>query len=98
MKSSTFQFLETVFSVLAFAVIALAIATTAVHIFNPEGGLISWVGQEWDHHPVMLALLGVVLMVVKFWLQSMQSARAANLLFYGALLLGTFYAVRMFMA
>jgi len=98
MKSTTIQLLETVFSVLAFAAIALAITTTAVHIFNPDGGLITWVGHEWDHHPVMLGLLALAAFLVKFWLQGMQSARLANLLFYGALLLGMFYAVRLFMA
>lgn len=96
MKSSTVQFLETAFSVLAIAAITLAIATTAFHLFNPDDGLISRMNHEWNLHPIMLALLGGSVFVMKFWLQGVQSARIANLMFYGALVLGLYYGFKLF--
>lgn len=59
MKSSTPYLLDSMFSVAVFAAIALAVASTAYQIFNPDGGLIVWISGEWQHRPATLALLCV---------------------------------------
>lgn len=96
MKVSTSYFLDSVFSVAVFAAIVLAIASTAYQIFNPDGGLLQWIGREWQNHPLTLLLLAGLGMLVKVWLSGMQSGRIADGLYYGTLLVGVFCGYRIF--
>ncbi len=96
MKVPPSHFLESMFSVAVFAAIVLAIASTAYQIFNPDGGLVDWIGREWQHQPLALLVLAGLGMLIKVWLSGMQSARLADTLYYGSLLLGIFCVYRLF--
>lgn len=98
MKTTSSHLLESIFSVAVFAALALAVATTAYQIFNPEGGVVVWIVGEWQHHPVLLALLCLAGMWVKYWFSRVQGEWLANGMYYGALLLGVMYAVRLLLA
>jgi hypothetical protein len=95
MKSATYQLFETLFSAIAFFAIVIAIATTAIQVFNPENGLIVWLADEWNVHPVYLALLGGVAFLMRFWLQGLQGERLGNVMFYGAVALGMCEGVKL---
>jgi hypothetical protein len=98
MKSATDQLFETIFSVTVFLAIVIAIVTAAVQVFNPENGVIVWLTQEWNVHPVFLALLGGVVFFMRFWLHGIQSERVGNLMFYGAVALGLCEGVKLMLA
>lgn len=98
MRNSLFEFMETIFSLAVFAVIALAFASTTYQIFNPDGGLIQWLAQVWEVNPALLVLLGGSTLLVKFWLSGQQGARVADIMFYTALALGLYYGHGLLMA
>lgn len=97
MRQAT-QLIESVFSFAVFAVITLAVAGTTYQLFNPEGGLVQWVSQVWDANPTLLILLGGITLLVKRWLSGVQGAQAADLLFYGAIMLGLYYGFNLLIA
>lgn len=90
--------IESVFSFAVFAVITLAVAGTTYQLFNPEGGLVQWVSQVWDANPTLLILLGGITLLIKRWLSGVQGAQAADLLFYGAIMLGLYYGFNLLIA
>lgn len=96
MKSSSQYLFDSIFSVAVFAAVALAVASTAYQIFNPDGGLIVWISGEWQHRPATLALLCIAGLLAKYWLDGVQSAWLANGMYYAALLLGLYYGFRPF--
>lgn len=87
----TAHLIESVFSFAVFTVVTLAVAGTTYQLFNPDGGLVQWIARVWDANPAVLILLGGIVLLVKRRLSSVQGAQAADLLFYGAILLGLYY-------
>lgn len=98
MRNSFFEFMETIFSLAVFAVIALAFASTTYQIFNPDGGLMQWLTHVGEENPALLALLGGSALLVKLWLSRQQGARAADIMFYIAFVLGLYYGYGLLMA
>jgi hypothetical protein len=90
MKSICRHVFETLFSFAVFAAIAIAIASTAYHVFNPDGGLLSWIAREWQNQPVTLAFICLGGLMLKHWLSGHQDVWLANGLFYAALLVGAY--------
>lgn len=90
MRQAT-QLIESFFSFAVFAVVALAVAGTTYQVFNPDGGLIQWIMHAWGTNPILLIALGGATVLVKRWLSGVQGAHAADMLFYGAIVLGLYY-------
>ncbi len=97
MRQAT-HLIESVFSFAVFAMITLAVAGTTYQMFNPDGGLIQWIFRIWDSNPTLLILLGGIILLVKRWLSGVQGAQAADLLFYGAIMLGLYYGFNLMIA
>lgn len=89
---------ETIFSFAVFAVITLGVASTTYQVFNPDGGLVHWVLRVWDANPVLLIMIGGIMLLVKRWLDGTQDSRSSEMMFYGALLLGTYYGFNLLIA
>lgn len=89
---------ETVFSFAVFAAITLAVAGTTYQLFNPDGGLIQWISQVWDTNPTLLILLGGIVLLVKRWLSGVHGAQGADLMLYGAIMLGLYYGFNLLIA
>lgn len=92
------QAFESFASLAMFAVVTLAIAGTTYQVFNPDGAMIQWVGRMWDANPTILILVGGIVLLTKRWLASAQSAGAADLLFYGAVMLGLYFGFNLLLA
>jgi len=92
------NFLESVFSLAVFAAIALAVASTTYQLFNPEGGFMLWISQMWEINPVSVITMGGVVLLVKRWLSGVQGSGLADLMFYGAAILGLYYGFSLLMA
>jgi hypothetical protein len=98
MNRSVKNFFESIFSFAVFALITLAIASTTYQLLNPDGGLINWLSRVWEHNPIVLVTLGGVTLLVKRWLSGMQGAKAADMMFYAAVLLGLYYGFNLLIA
>lgn len=92
------NFIESTFSFAVFVVITLAIAGTTYQVFNPDGGVIQWINQVWDLNPSLLFMLGGIALLVKRWLSGLQGSDGADLLFYGAIMLGIYYGFNLLIA
>lgn len=92
MKSLCRHLFETVFSFAVFAAVALAVASTAYQIFNPNSGLLTWIASEWQQQPATLALICLGALLLKHWLSGHQDVWLANGLFYAAVLIGIYSA------
>lgn len=82
--------IETIFSFAVFAVIMLAIGSTAYQVFNPNSGLIQWLSRVWELNPMLLIMLGGIALLVKRWLSGTQDTQGADLMFYSAILVGLY--------
>jgi hypothetical protein len=89
---------ESIFSFAVFTIVTLAVAGTTYQLFNPDGGLIMWLSRVWNANPTLLILLGGIVLLVKRWLSGVQGAHAADLLFYGAIMLGLYYGFNLLIA
>ncbi len=92
------QIIESIFSLFVFAIIALAIASTTYQVFNPDGGVMRWLIQTWQNNPAQLVVLSGIALLVKRWLSGVQGREAADLMFYGVLLLGLYYGYKLLFA
>ncbi len=92
------QVFESLLSFVVFVVVTMAIAGMTYQLFNPDGGISQWVTQVWDTNPTLLFALGSIAVFVKRWLSGVQGAQAADLLFYGAILLGFYYGFNLLIA
>jgi len=91
MRHAARDFITSTFSFIVFAAITLAIASTTYQALNPNGGLISWIARTWEFNPALLVTLGGIALLAKRWLSGVQGARAADMLFYAAVMLGLYY-------
>ncbi len=91
-------FLESLFSFAVFTAITIAVGSVAYQILNPDGILINWVMYIWNFNPSALLLMIGATILVKNWLNGTQGQPFADLLFYGAVLVGTYYGVDLFIA
>lgn len=92
------HFIESISSFALFLVITLAIAGTTYQVFNPNGGVIRWLTRVWDLNPTLLVMLGGSIVLFRNWLSGIQAARGADLLFYGAVMLGLYYGFNLLIA
>lgn len=98
MSRSAKNFIESIFSYAVFAVITLAIASTTYQLLNPDGGLINWISRAWEHNPTVLVTLGGIMLLVKRWLSGLQGTKAADIMFYAAVMLGLYYGFNLLIA
>ena len=91
MRHAAKDFVASTFSFIVFAAITLAIASTTYQALNPNGGMIGWIARTWEFNPALLVTLGGIVLLVHRWFSGVQGARAADMLFYAAVMLGLYY-------
>ncbi len=85
------RFIESLFSLAVFLAITLAIAVTSYQLFNPDGGVAHWLSRTWNDDPALLVVCGGAIFLLKRWLGGAQGSKPADLMFYGAVMLGLYY-------
>jgi len=90
MRHAARDFIASTFSFVVFTAITLAIASTTYQVLKPDGGLISWIVRTWEFNPALLVTLGGIVLLAHRWLSGVQGARAADTLFYAAVMLGLY--------
>jgi hypothetical protein len=91
MRLSPKSFVESIFSFALFAAITLAVASIAYQALNPDGALFNWLRHIWDADPISLILIGGIGLFIKRWLDGVQGAQAADLMFFVVAMLGLYY-------
>lgn len=82
-------------SVVMLCAISLTIAIVSYQVFSPQGRIFQSLSELWENHPMVLLGLGVLIFVVRHWVNGYHPGqRLSNALYYGTAVVGIVIAVR----